>query len=69
MNSHNVFIDWGRTTIWTSVEPGESYFLYVDFADKKKLVMGEKARILNELLEATKGSVNISRLRRREKDG
>ena len=50
LNSHNVFIDWGRTTIWTSVEPGESYFLYVDFADKKKLVMGEKARILNELL-------------------
>ena len=33
-----------------SVEPGETYFLYVDFADKKKLVMGEKARILNELL-------------------
>lgn len=21
LNSHNVFIDWGRTTIWTSVEP------------------------------------------------
>ena len=50
LNSHNVFIDWGRTTIWTSVEPGETYFLYVDFADGKKLVMGEKARILNELL-------------------
>ena len=24
LNSHNVFIDWGRTTIWTSVEPGET---------------------------------------------
>ncbi len=50
LNSHNVFIDWERSTIWTSVEPGETYFLYVDFADGKKLVMGEKARILNELL-------------------
>lgn len=50
LNSHNVFIDWERSTIWTSVEPGETYFLYVDFTDGKKLVMGEKARILNELL-------------------
>ena len=50
LNSHNVFIDWGRTTICTSVEPGETYFLYVDFADKKKLVMGRKGTVSsNEL--------------------
>lgn len=50
LNSHNVFIDWGRTTIWTAVEPGETYFLYVDYANNQKFFMGKKARILNELL-------------------
>lgn len=50
LNTHNVFIDWGRTTIWTAVEPGETYFLFVDFAEKKKLFMGDKSRFLNELL-------------------
>lgn len=50
LNSHNVFIDWGRTTIWTTVEPGETYFLYVDFAERKRYFMGNKARVLNELL-------------------
>ena len=50
LNSHNVFIDWGRTTIWTCVEPGETYFLFVDFAERKKLFMGDKSRFLNELL-------------------
>jgi hypothetical protein len=40
----------------------------VDFADKKKLVMGEKARILNELL-AHEGLSEIYRLRRRRKNG
>lgn len=50
LNTHNVFIDWGRTTIWTAVEPGETYFLFVDFAERKKLFMGDKSRILNELL-------------------
>ena len=50
LNSHNVFIDWGRTTIWSAVEPGETYFLYVDYAQQQKLFMGKKARVLNELL-------------------
>lgn len=50
LNSHNVFIDWGRTTIWTTVEPGETYFLYVDYAEGKRYFMGDKARVLNELL-------------------
>lgn len=50
LNTHNVFIDWGRISIWTSVEPGETYFLFVDFAEKKKLFMGDKSRFLNELL-------------------
>lgn len=50
LNSHQVFIDWGRTFISTSVEPGETYFLYVDFAESKKYFMGDKSRFLNELL-------------------
>ena len=50
LNSHNIFIDWGRTTIWTCVEPGETYFLFADFAERKKLFMGDKSRFLNELL-------------------
>lgn len=35
LNSHNIFIDWGRTTIWSVVEPGETYFLYIDYAERK----------------------------------
>lgn len=54
LNSHNIFIDWGRTTIWSVVEPGETYFLYIDYAEKKKLFMGKNARILNELLSHEK---------------
>lgn len=50
LNSHNIFIDWGRTTIWTAIEPGETYFLYVDYANNQRFFMGKKARILNELL-------------------
>lgn len=50
LNTHNVFIDWGRTTIWSVVEPGETYFLFADFAEGKRMFMGKKARALNELL-------------------
>ena len=50
LNTHNVFIDWGRTTICSTVEPGETYFLYVDYNERKRFFMGDKARALNELV-------------------
>lgn len=60
LNTHNVFIDWGRTTIWTCVEPGETYFLFVDFAERRKLFMGNKSRFLNELLTYESPSESLS---------
>lgn len=50
LNTHNVFIDWGRTTIWTSVEPGKTYFLFTDFSSGQKLFMGKDVRFQNERL-------------------
>ncbi len=50
LNTHNVFIDWGRSSIWSIVEPGETYFLLVDFSGSQRFFMGKKARVLNELL-------------------
>lgn len=50
LNTHQVFIDWGRSSISTVVEPGKTYFLFVDFSKGKRFFMGENARFPNELL-------------------
>lgn len=50
LNSHEVFIDWGRATISTSVEPGKTYFLFTDFSTGQKLFMGKDVRFQNERL-------------------
>ena len=49
-NSQQVYTDWGRTSIVTVLEPGEAYFLLIDGAHQKRLVMGRNARVQNELM-------------------
>ena len=49
-NSQQVYTDWGRTSIVTVLEPGETYFLLIDGAHQKRLVMGRNARVQNELM-------------------
>lgn len=50
LNSNDAFIDWNRVSIWTSLEPGETYFLFVDFVTGQELFMGKNARFQNERL-------------------
>ncbi len=49
-NSQQVYTDWGRTSIVTVLEPRETYFLLIDGAHQKRLVMGRNARVQNELM-------------------
>lgn len=49
-NSQQVYTDWGRTSIVTVLEPEETYFLLIDGAHQKRLVMGRNARVQNELM-------------------
>lgn len=49
-NSQQIDADWRRTSIVTVLEPGETYFLLIDGANQKRLVMGRNARVQNELL-------------------
>ena len=50
VNSTEVFLDWGRTTISTLLEPGETYHFLYDFSTNQKLFMGSDVRLQNELL-------------------
>lgn len=50
LNSYQVFMDWGRTTVSTVLEPGESYYFLHDFHSGQKLFMGKNSRVQNELL-------------------
>ena len=49
-NSQQADLDWGRTSIVTVLEPGETYFLLIDGAHQKRLMMGHNARLQNELI-------------------
>ncbi len=49
LNSQQVFLDWGRTGKIDVLEPGEHYFLYHDFGSGQYLMMGDNARLHNEL--------------------
>ncbi len=49
-NTTTLWLDMKRTRETLVVEPGENYFLLVDFADNKVLVMGPNARLQNEML-------------------
>ena len=50
LNSSQVFLDWGRTTKSTMLEPGKTYFFLNDFKTGQMLWMGDDVRLQNELL-------------------
>ena len=50
INSAEVYLDWGRSTVCTMFEPGETYFLLCDFGSGQKMFMGKNSRLQNELL-------------------
>ena len=50
LNSSQVFLDWGRTSKSTVLEPGKTYFLLYDFMAGQMLWMGDDVRLQNELL-------------------
>ena len=49
-NSQQADLDWRRTSLVTVLEPGETYYLLIDAANKKRLMMGRNARLQNELM-------------------
>ena len=50
LNTSQVFLDWGRTTKSTVLEPGKTYFFLCDFMTGQTLWMGDDVRLQNELL-------------------
>ena len=50
LNTSQVFLDWGRTTKSTVLEPGKTYFFLNDFKTGQTLWMGDDVRLQNELL-------------------
>ena len=50
LNSTEVFIDWGRSTVQTFLEPGKTYFFLNDFKTGQRLWMGDDVRVQNELM-------------------
>ena len=49
INSAEVYLDWGRSTVSTIFEPGETYFQLNDFNSGQRLFMGKNCRLQNEL--------------------
>ncbi|MBQ2096937.1 MAG: hypothetical protein II480_02075, partial [Bacteroidales bacterium] len=54
LNSSEVFCDWKRIHLNSLFEPGETYFLFCDFATGQRLFMGKNCRLQNELLSYPK---------------
>ena len=50
LNTSQAFLDWGRTTKSTVIEPGKTYFFLRDFKTEQTLWMGDDVRVQNELL-------------------
>ena len=50
LNTSQAFLDWGRTTKSTVLEPGKTYFFLNDFMTGQMLWMGDDVRVQNELL-------------------
>ena len=50
LNTSQAFLDWGRTTKSTVLEPGKTYFFLNDFMTGQALWMGDDVRMQNELL-------------------
>nr|WP_068891105.1 TlpA disulfide reductase family protein [Pedobacter panaciterrae] len=49
LNTTQVFLDWDRTSKVDVLEPGEHYLLYYDFSSGQYIIMGDNARLHNEL--------------------
>ncbi len=65
-NSSQAFLDWGRTTKSTPLEPGKTYFFLYDFMTGQTLWMGGDVRLQNELL-AHPHDWNSDRIEQNEK--
>ena len=50
VNTSQAFLDWGRTTKSTVLEPGKTYFFLRDYKTGQTLWMGDDVRMQNELL-------------------
>ena len=50
LNTSEAYIDWGRVTKATPLEPGKTYFLFKDFKTDQILWMGDDVRVQNEIL-------------------
>ena len=50
INSTEFFCDWERTFLQTLFEPGKEYFFLFDFDENRWYVMGDDARLQNELM-------------------
>lgn len=66
LNTSQAFLDWGRTTKSTVLEPGKTYFFLNDFKTGQTLWMGDDVRVQNELLAHPHSwaSADIDRSRR-----
>ncbi len=49
-NATSIYIDWGRANLKLPVEPECTYYFLNDFASGQMMWMGEKSRLLNELI-------------------
>ena len=50
LNSAEVYLDMGRMSKASVLEPGERYFLFYDCSTGEQIFMGDKARVQNELV-------------------
>ena len=50
LNTSEAYIDWGRVSKATPIEPGKTYFLFKDFKNDQILWMGDDVRVQNEIL-------------------
>ncbi|MBQ4222879.1 MAG: hypothetical protein II674_03480, partial [Prevotella sp.] len=50
LNTSQAFLDWGRSSKSTVLEPGKTYFFLNDFKTGQTLWMGDDVRVQNELL-------------------
>lgn len=49
LNTTEVFLDWGRTTVAAVLEPGETYFFIYDFHTGQQMFMGKNGHMVRAL--------------------
>ena len=55
VNSSATFLDLGRSSVELALEPGKTYFFLNDFKTGQMLLMGDDARLQNELVACPEG--------------